>query len=203
MKYPVATAFAVGAGLVVLLGYLIPVGLLHNLRQLLVEWAGILAAVALLVGISNLYYVHWSKMYAGQVGSFYSLVLVVSLTATIILVGWFGPVHNVSLWIFNYIQVPIESSLMALLAVILVFIIIRMLRRRIDHLSVIFTITAVFTLITTSLLLSEVSVLGGLRTWIIQVMAVAGARGILIGVVLGIVATGLRILIGADRPYGG
>jgi hypothetical protein len=31
----------------------------------------------------------------------------------------------------------------------------------------------------------------------------AGARGILLGVALGTVATGLRILIGADRPYGG
>jgi len=33
--------------------------------------------------------------------------------------------------------------------------------------------------------------------------AVAGARGILFGVALGTVATGLRVLMGADRPYGG
>jgi len=31
----------------------------------------------------------------------------------------------------------------------------------------------------------------------------AGARGILLGIGLGVVSTGLRILIGADRPFGG
>jgi len=31
----------------------------------------------------------------------------------------------------------------------------------------------------------------------------AGIRGILMGVALGSIATGLRILMGADRPYGG
>jgi hypothetical protein len=30
-----------------------------------------------------------------------------------------------------------------------------------------------------------------------------GARGILIGVSLGILTTGLRVLFGTDRPYGG
>jgi len=203
MKTPVATGLAIGVGLVVLLGYFIPVGILSNLRQLLVEWAGILAAVALLVGIFNLYYVHVSKIRAGHEENFYSYVLVISLTATIILVGWFGPVHSVSRWIFNHIQVPIESSLMALLAVILVYMIIRMLRRRIDHLSIIFVITAVFMLITASFFLYEMPVLSEVRKWIIQVMAVAGARGILIGIVLGIIATGLRVLIGTDRPYSG
>jgi hypothetical protein len=29
----------------------------------------------------------------------------------------------------------------------------------------------------------------------------AGARGILLGVALGTVATGLRVLLGIDRPY--
>ena len=41
------------------------------------------------------------------------------------------------------------------------------------------------------------------RSWVMQVLAVAGARGILLGVALGTVATGIRILMGADRPYGG
>jgi hypothetical protein len=34
-------------------------------------------------------------------------------------------------------------------------------------------------------------------------LPVAGARGILLGVALGSLTTGLRILIGADRPYSG
>jgi hypothetical protein len=203
MKSAISFAFAVIVGVIVLLGYFLPIGLLLDLRQMFVEWAGILAAVALLVGVSNLYYVHWSKINSGHVDNFYSYVLIISLTLTLILVGWFGPVHNVSMWVFNYIQVPIETSFMALLAVILVYIIIRMLRRRFDNFTLIFSITVVFTLITSSLLLREITFLSDFRTWITHVPAVAGARGLLIGVVLGIVATGLRILMGSDRPYGG
>jgi hypothetical protein len=41
-----------------------------------------------------------------------------------------------------------------------------------------------------------------IRPWIQQVLALGGARGILIGVALGTLTTGLRVLFGADRPYG-
>jgi hypothetical protein len=44
---------------------------------------------------------------------------------------------------------------------------------------------------------------GMLRPFLAQVMAAGGARGILIGVALGALTTGLRVLFGADRPYGG
>ncbi len=39
------------------------------------------------------------------------------------------------------------------------------------------------------------------KDWIINVPALAGVRGILLGVALGTIATGLRILMGTDRPY--
>ena len=42
-----------------------------------------------------------------------------------------------------------------------------------------------------------------LRPWIQHVFALGGARGILIGVALGTLTTGLRVLFGVDRPYGG
>jgi hypothetical protein len=40
-----------------------------------------------------------------------------------------------------------------------------------------------------------------IKEWVLRVPTMAGARGILLGVALGIIATGLRILLGADRPY--
>ncbi len=38
---------------------------------------------------------------------------------------------------------------------------------------------------------------------VVNLLPEAGARGILLGVALGSVTTGLRILMGVDRPYGG
>jgi uncharacterized membrane protein len=40
-----------------------------------------------------------------------------------------------------------------------------------------------------------------IKDWILDVPTLAGVRGILMGVALGTIATGLRVLIGADRPY--
>jgi hypothetical protein len=42
-----------------------------------------------------------------------------------------------------------------------------------------------------------------IRPFIAQVLAAAGARGMLIGIALATLTTGLRILFGVDRPYGG
>ena len=48
--------------------------------------------------------------------------------------------------------------------------------------------------------LFNLGILKNLRDWIVQVWAMAGMRGVLLGVALGITATALRVLIGADRP---
>jgi hypothetical protein len=39
------------------------------------------------------------------------------------------------------------------------------------------------------------------KDWLLQVLGMAGLRGILLGVALGTVAAGLRLLLGQDRPY--
>jgi hypothetical protein len=127
----------------------------------------------------------------------------VGLTITLAVAGWFGPTHPYSLWIFNYIQVPIEASLVAILSIVLIYAGVRLLRRKPNLLTIVFIATAVVILIMSGPLFGiDVPGLAELRIWIGKVPAVAGARGILLGVSLGIVAAGLRILMGADRPYG-
>ncbi len=204
MRAPFSAVIAISLGIIVLLGYFVPIGPLISLRIVLLDWAVILAGVALLVGVVNLFYVHWKKTSDGNVDSLYSAVTVFALLVTIVLVGWFGPTHAFSLWIFDYIQVPVESSLMAVLAITLAYASARLLRRRIDLLSVVFLATTLVILLATAPIFGiELPGLGDLRDWIAQVPATAGARGILLGVALGIIATGLRVLMGADRPYGG
>lgn len=94
---------------------------------------------------------------------------------------------------------------MAVLAIILLFAGIRLFRRRLDLFSFVFWITAILVLLGTApfFFSGQLPFLGQVRTLIAQIPAAAGARGILIGVSLGIVVTGLRILVGSDRPYSG
>jgi hypothetical protein len=203
LKNPIYAAVAIGVGLVVLAGYFLQIDILVNLRIILLNWGTILVAVALLVGVVNLFTVHWRKLTGDQPNKANSIALLVGLTITLAISGWFGPTTPVSLWIFNYIQIPIEASLMALLSVVLIYAGVRLLRRKPNLLTITFIATAVVILLMSGHLFGiDIPGLAALRIWIGKVPAVAGARGILLGVSLGIIAAGLRILMGADRPYG-
>lgn len=204
VRIPVYTAVVIAVGLVVLAGYFLQFNLLNDLRVILLEWATILLAVTLLVGIVNLFTVHWRKFSTNRSNNPNSLVLMIAFVVTLIVAGVLGPTDPYAMWIFNNIQIPIEGSLMAILTVVLILAGVRLLRRKPNILSVVFIATAVIILLMTGPLFGiEITGLSELRTWIGKVPAVAGARGIFIGVSFGIVAAGLRILMGADRPYGG
>jgi hypothetical protein len=205
MKSPFSTAIAILVGILILLGYFIPIEPLLSLRATLLQWAVILAGFALLAGVVNLFQVHSSRVKSGGSGSFYSVILILSLVLTLALVGYYEPTSTVAGWIFSNIQVPVESSLLALLTIVLIYAGVRLLRRRLNALSVIFLLTALVVLLGTAPLffIGEVPVLTSVRNIIVQIPAVAGARGLLLGIALGAIATGIRVLMGADRPYGG
>lgn len=204
MKGIIFAAFAVVPGIIVLLGYFLDLPVLGELRELFLQWAIILTAVSLLVGVANLLAVHWKKISTESSGWVYSIILIFSFVITVLVVGLSGPTSAWSLWIFNNIQVPIESSLMAILAVILILAVSRMFSRRLNLFTIIFILTVFMVLLgTITIPFIDFPILRELKAWISQVWAMAGARGILLGVALGTIATGLRILIGTDRPYSG
>ncbi len=195
---------AIIAGAIVLLGYFFP-SLLGGVQSILLGWAIILAGFALLLGIFNLAMVHWKKIQTDAKGRAYSIILLVSLLLTIVLTGVSGPAGSLSLWIFNTFQVPIEVSLLAVLAFVLVYAGARLLSRSPSWYTVLFIVTVLLVLLGSVPLffVGEISILLSVHDWLTQVPAIAGARGLLLGVALGTVATGLRVLIGVDRPYGG
>jgi len=209
------TVVAIAFGLLVLAGYLFGVNaggtpsLVGQLQLFILNVAVILTGFAVLVGIINLLIVHTGKIRHKQKGAFYSAFLLIALVVTFLL----GLLAHYNLPVakslfsdaFLSIQMPIETSLMALLVVTLTYASIRLLHRRLNLLSVVFLITAFVILIGTAPwpFLGDVPILSNLRAWITQIPAGAGARGILLGVALGTLTTGLRILFGSDRPYGG
>ncbi len=207
-RFPIVSAVvAVAAGAVVLYHYFFPAPGALDVRSLLLQWAIALAAVALIVGVINLALVHLRKLGDEQAGSpVYSLVLLVALIGSFLASFLLGPNHQVTAWIFNHLQVPIESSLMAVLAVSLVFAAARLLGRKVTLFSISFVVTVVLVFLGSGPLangnLPLISwLLATTHDWITEVFATAGARGILIGVALGTIATGLRILMGTERPY--
>jgi hypothetical protein len=167
----------------------------------------IVAATAVVMGLVNLLVVHWNKISTQSKDWVFSAILVVFMLEMLVLGLIFGPDHKLVLFFFTYVQLPVEISLMAILAVVLVVAGFQVIRRRRDLLSMTFMGSALVVLVGTLPWVfggeSEiVRALGELRAWLTQVWAVAGARGILLGVALGAAATGLRVIMGVDRPYG-
>lgn len=210
MRSPIAAAFAIGFGVVVLLGYFIPPEVLPwliTLRTWIVSGAVILAAFASLVAIIGLLGAHWRKMRARRNPDRYSIFVLVGFIATVLLgifAYGFGGAEQKSwfLDLVNAVQVPIEASLMAAVAVVLTLACFRLFQRRRGILPVVFVISVlVFLLLNSGLLASIPSM--GLVLAALQSLPVAGGRGILLGIALGSIMAGLRIVFGADRPYSG
>ena len=196
-------AFAIAAGLIVLTGYFFP-DQLESLRLVLVDWAIIIAAMAVLVGIFNLVAVQMEKIRARQKGGTYGALLVVSLIITFGLGLILGPENPYMRLTMDAIIVPVEASLMAILAVTLIYASIRLLRRRVDVTSVLFLVVAVIFLL--AIMPTPFGAINALQEFVLQVAGMfsrGGARGLLIGIALGTLLTGLRVLFGIDRPYGG
>ena len=197
---PVATVVAVFFGGILLLSYIFN---LNGLRSFILDWVMVVSAAALLLGVLNLLLVHLDKVRKGQ-NQVYSLVLISSLVIAFLVTLWQGPLGVLAHWLFQYIQVPVEASLAAVMTITLAYSALHLLSRRPDRYSIIFVVFAALALLSSVPFLGfNIPLLNDSLRGFNQLLSSAGARGILLGMSLGIIATGLRILLGSDRPYGG
>lgn len=210
IKAPISTAIAIGVGIIVLAGYFIPS--MDSIRLILLRTGLVLAAVALLVGIINLTTVHIKKIGKESETSGYSLILLISMLVTLIvgivdmvqtfLIG--RPNFQITNWVFTNIQLPIETSLLAVTTISLIYAAAGILRKRMNLFSITFFFVVLLVLLGSfSIPPATTPFLQAIRDWILRVPALGGARGLLLGIALGTITTGIRILIGTDRPYGG
>jgi hypothetical protein len=194
----VATAVAIGVGFIVLLDFFVTNPLLDTTGQVLRQWTIILTAFALLLGLVNLLQVHLLRVIRrNEPGAGYSLIVL--LTAGIVmLVGLATGLPSPAMtWVFDNLYVPLQGAFFALVAFFLATAAYRALRAR----SVETTLMLIAALIVFLGQVPVVPLFAGARDWVLSVPSEAGVRGILLGVALGTVATGVRLLVGMDRPY--
>ncbi len=110
---------------------------------------------------------------------------------------WQGSSGVWSQYLVRNFLIPGESALLALTAITLLLSGLRILRVRRDFNSVLFLTVALLLLLKT---VPTGGVLRDLATWVERVLALAGMRGLIIGVALGALLSGLRTLF-VTRPY--
>jgi len=205
MRAPVSTAIAIATGLLVLLGAFLPVPVLLSVRQILLSWTIPVAAAAGLIAILNLLSVHWRKLNSARERDYYSIILLLAFAGTFIAGLLLGPTDPNFQKVVTYIQFPVEASLMGVLTVTLTYASIRLFQRKRGWLAVLFTASTLLFLILLSGFLNIPENIPFVKDLLaaLNTLPIAGARGILLGIALGSITTGLRILIGADHPYSG
>ena len=201
MKRIIPFIIAIATGLLTLIGLLAG----NTAVSFLLDWAAFLAALALLLGIVNLFVVHAHRLVAKR--SIYSLFLLASMVGVLFL-GFTDGVGGIGLAeAFNWVQRPLEAALASLLAFFLIGALLRMAQQRHDNWSKLFIGTVIILLLTTVLAsinlvpASMNTVAMQVRAYIDGLVVSAGMRGLLIGVALGTIMLSLRVLVGLERPY--
>jgi hypothetical protein len=214
VKARLSLLVAILFGALTLLGYFLPFGFFLSLQSELIRTAVFLGVIALALGAGNLISVHMRRSISGKPGWSNSVMLVLAFVLTFFLVLGFNlatqnPYASPTFrFVIQYMQIPLEAGLSAVLAFVLLAAGARLLLRRMGWLTVLFLLSSLIVIFATVPLpvgvAEQFAPLNDLRTtlgYAVEVLASGGGRGILIGMALGAAATGLRILLGIDRPY--
>jgi hypothetical protein len=210
-----AAAIAVGFGLITLLGLIVGEDLgflsvilrdrfnIGGITSALLQITVITAALTVIIGILNLLAVHGLRIRRRARGWGYSIILILS-TLVVILLTILERTNTlrdpVTPLLLENVQVSIESALSGLLLFALVYGAYRALRRGVTFWGLLFVVT-ILVILAGSLPLPGLTLVANVRQWLLDLPVSAGARGILLGIALATVVTGVRVLTGRDRSY--
>jgi hypothetical protein len=203
------TAFVSGLTLLTVFGLLaesdsVAGVLINGLLQTVI----VASAFAVLVGVINLLiFVHLRRLLEGK-NALNSFALLLSAIVVIAVYTadqsdfWGGELEGEQLspYLFEVTQVTLESSLAGLVLFALVYGAYRLLHRRFNWGYLLF-IAAMLIALVGWLPLDGFEALADVRDWLLETPVTAGTRGLLIGIALGTVTIGIRLILGQERFY--
>lgn len=199
---PLIVTFLTGALLVAF--FFIPHHAAQEAQTTILNWADIVYSFALVLGTLSLWGAHQRKVTTRAQGWFYSLVTLLSLG----FVSVMGIVQGVDqgsavMTFYNVVNAPLASTMFALLAFFIASAAFRAFRiRTIDAL--LLAIAAFILMIGRVPIGAAIHpVIPAAADWLMEVPQNAAKRGILMGAAIGVMATGIRLILGMERTYGG
>jgi hypothetical protein len=171
----------------------------------------ILVAFGYVLGGANALRVNFDAIYKRSPGWQYKVVLVVGLIATVVIGavegrGFLEP-GKASKWIYDNIYSPMTATMFALLAFFIASAAFRAFRIRTVEAGLLAAAALLVMLgrvpigdLLTDWIPGDVR-LSHVQDWIMEFPQNAAKRAILIGAALGVMATGLRVILGIERSY--
>jgi len=198
-------------GLFMILSFFVPHQIVSVPADFLQQSAVIVVAFGYVLGGANVLRVNAESLAKREAGWPYRLLLVVSLLVMLItgLVEGEGFQNEGTrfTWIYNNIYSSMSATMFALLAFFIASAAFRAFRiRTVD--AALLAVAAIIVMIgrvpvgtSITRFLPEHHRLSDLAEWIMNVPQNAAKRAILIGAALGVMATGLRVILGIERSY--
>jgi len=214
-QVPLAIVFV--TGVLTLLSYYVPHKTAVTYIETISKWENIVLAFAFLLGLMSLFFSHYTKIRKRADGWGYSLFVFGGFLA-MVLPAYFS--HGKQMtdagltslgWAYKFIYTSLSGTMFAVLAFYIVSTAYRSFRIKSPQAFVLFI--AAFVLILGKVPLGQMiwdRVLGwtgqgvsDVIEWIMQVPAVAGKRGIMIGISVGVIVTSFKIIFGIEKQYMG
>ena len=198
-------------GIFMILSFFVPHQLVSVPADFLQQSALIVVAFGYVLGGANVLRVNFDGIYKRQSGWIYKIVLVVALLATVVIGavegrGFLNPGMR-SKWIYDNIYSNMSATMFALLAFFIASAAFRAFRIRNTEAAVLAVAALIVMLgrvpLSTTLTgwLPEWARLLTIQEWIMEFPQNAAKRAILMGAALGVMATGLRVILGLERSY--
>jgi hypothetical protein len=211
VKREVPLFITAAIGLFMILSFFVPHQAVSVPADFLQQSAVILVAFGYVLGGANALKVNIDGIYRRQPGWIYKLVLVLSLLVTLI-VGlaegrnWQDP-GSASIWIYDHLYAPMNATMFSLLAFFIASAAFRAFRIRtleagllaVAALIVMMGRVPIGNYLTAGL--PHWAQIGVVQQWIMDNPQNAAKRAILMGAAMGVMATGLRVILGIERAY--
>lgn len=184
-----------------LIQFFVPSKLSRGVYNEITSWAQIIYAFALIVGVFGLMKYHFEKIARKDKDSFFNIVTIISIIVMAVLGFALGRKDDSPfMWMFNYMQAPMQASVFSLLAFFVASAAYRGFTARNTE-AVLLLLSAVFIMFGIASIGNAIPFFSNLANWILMNPSMTARRGIYIGIGLGTIATSLRVILGVERTY--
>jgi hypothetical protein len=207
VKREVPIVITLVAGLFMLVAFFVPHPSIRALYSDMQNWAIVVVGCTYVLGVANLLRVNTRQISRKERDWPFKLVLVAGLLVTMA-IGFsegtrYSDVDARFQWIYRVLYTPMAATMFALLAFFIASAAFRAFRIR--SLEAFFLAVAAFTLMMGRVPLGNAisPFLPAAADWLMEIPQNAAKRGILMGAALGVMATGIRLILGLEKTYGG
>ena len=221
-QVPLVLCFAFG--IVMALTEFSPHAFSKKLNEEVIDWSLVIGLFALVLAVATLVQTHWVRIrrrtehwqYSYVVFAGMIIMLLIGVPTILNKISFlsqihlsFGPKSPIFVWLFNYVQVPMDATMFSLLAFFIASAAYRAFRAR--------TLEATLLLVASLIVMIGNAPVGDLiwntvmpfadnlpsdaRQWILDNPNLSARRGIILGISLGAISQSIRIILGIERSY--